>query len=511
MTSVIKNLTVIIQAGGRGSRLRHHTWNKPKCLVSVRGKPILYHAFEYFQGADFILIGDYLFDQLEKYLTMNPPAVNYKLVRAVGEGTASGIKEAICNLSPDNPVLLLWSDLIVHSLPDYSAATKAVVFTTSAFPCRWSLTDDGKMDEKTSASRGLPGIFYFPHQKLLDGIPLQGEFVKWYAASKSDFISMQSDDLEELGDFVTIEKDNDRAGFCRFFNNVEVGNLTVIKRVVDQKFSAVHENEKAWYKEAQNLGFRRIPKIYGYAPLEMQRLEGQHLFQIKDLSLREQRAVFADYIDSLQELHDRIRVPARSSELSEVYIEKTISRIESVLHIIPNMQKSHMTVNGKKCRNFYHEKHRDFFSEIISKITPEYFCAIHGDPTFSNTLVDEKLRVWYIDPRGSFAKPGIVGDGWYDFAKLYYSAIGAYDAFNRKKFKLHIDSDTVEVLLERPIYADTANSTLKDYFNNDLYRIEIIHGLIWLSLSGYVKDDIDSIIGAYYYGNFWLESAMERL
>jgi NDP-sugar pyrophosphorylase family protein len=37
-----------------------------KCLVSVRGKPLLYHLFERYSGARFFVIGDYAFDQLEK-------------------------------------------------------------------------------------------------------------------------------------------------------------------------------------------------------------------------------------------------------------------------------------------------------------------------------------------------------------------------------------------------------------------------------------------------------------
>ena len=52
---------IIVQAGGRGSRLRHHTWNKPKCLVSVRGKPLLYHLFDKFKKHEWwecFLVGD---------------------------------------------------------------------------------------------------------------------------------------------------------------------------------------------------------------------------------------------------------------------------------------------------------------------------------------------------------------------------------------------------------------------------------------------------------------------
>ena len=49
-----KKYEIIIQAGGRGSRLRHFTWNKPKCLVSFEGKPVIFHLFEKFKDPIFI-------------------------------------------------------------------------------------------------------------------------------------------------------------------------------------------------------------------------------------------------------------------------------------------------------------------------------------------------------------------------------------------------------------------------------------------------------------------------
>ncbi len=73
-----KNINIVIQAGGRGSRLRHHTWNKPKCLVSVNGKPILYHLFNDFPAAKFYIVCDYAFDVLEKYVEVNPTTADCK-------------------------------------------------------------------------------------------------------------------------------------------------------------------------------------------------------------------------------------------------------------------------------------------------------------------------------------------------------------------------------------------------------------------------------------------------
>jgi len=134
---------ILVQAGGRGSRLRHHTWNKPKCLVSVQGKPMLYHLFERFKGGRFTVIGDYAFEQLEKYLAVNPPGVTYTLVRASGSGTCAGIAQALTGIEPDSPLVIVWSDLIVGELPAWPENDRPTICTTDASTCRWSVGEDG--------------------------------------------------------------------------------------------------------------------------------------------------------------------------------------------------------------------------------------------------------------------------------------------------------------------------------------------------------------------------------
>lgn len=505
------NLHIIVQAGGRGSRLRHHTWNKPKCLVSVHGKPLLYHLFERFPEAHFTVIGDYAFEQLEKYLHMNPPLPDYRLVRAQGHGTASGIADALAPLPPEQPVLLIWSDLIVGSQPELPEIGKPVVFTTAAFTCRWTAAADGTLQEAPASSGGIPGMFYIPQAGLLPTPPKEGEFVKWFAANVHDYGLSNFDDLEELGDFASLETANDAEGFSRFFNQVTIAEKTVEKRAVDPQYQNLIEKEQAWYREASQLGFRRIPKILSETPFVMERVAGQHLYQIDDLSLREQRAVLADYLDALTSLHDKASIDTRHNEVAEVYLKKTISRVKSVAEIIPGFERESITVNGKKCRNPFADKHAHLIESLLPSLTPKFFTPIHGDATFSNSLVDDKLRTWFIDPRGYFAEPGIMGDPWYDFAKVYYSAVGGYDAFNRRKFKLHVDDETIEILAEEPRYANTARAIFKDYFGDEVARIEVLHGLIWLSLSGYARDDIDSVIGSFYLGLYWLESGTAKL
>jgi hypothetical protein len=504
-------LHVIVQAGGRGSRLRHHTWNKPKCLVSVEGKPILYHLFDRFPGARFVVIGDYLFDQLERFIAVNPPGVETSLVRATGHGTASGLADALALVPPDAPLVIAWSDLILGDMPPWPDTDLPVICTTSAFTCRWTVSPEGALQEKPGTTGGVAGLFYVSRAAALPTPPPAGEFVRWLSETLPAFATLDCPDLKELGDFAAIETSNDRLGFSRFFNRVEMGETAVTKTVLDPRYQEVHDAEVAWYGEAARLGFRRIPKVLSTAPLVLERIRGLHAWQMTDLTPRERRAVLADGLDSLTALHDLGSAPADPAAVRDVYLTKTLARVASVSSLVPGFDRPSLNINGRKCRNPFAPAHAGLIEGLIGGLQPDRFTPIHGDPTFSNSLIDDKLRVWFIDPRGSFARPGILGDAWYDFAKLYYSAVGGYDAFNRRKFKLHIDHETVEVLMEEPAFIGEGRALFPEYFGADMARIEIIHGLIWLSLSGYARDDIDSVAAAFYLGLYWLEEGLKGL
>lgn len=503
-------LTVIVQAGGRGSRLRHHTWNKPKCLVSVHGKPLLYHLFDKFPTARFIIIGDYLYEQLENYLQVDPPQVEYKLIKTDQKGTCSGIDVALKLVPQDDPVLLTWSDLVIKGLPEFpDHAPRPLVYLTDAFTCRWSLQDTG-LQEVTSEVTGVPGIFYFSQRRQFTIPPHSGEFVKWFSKNILEYDTVLATELEELGDFSSIEENNSKLGFSRFFNQVDVLEETVVKQAIDLDYGHLIDQEIVWYKDAQELGFTRIPDVISTPPFIMQRIHGKHIWELDDLTAREQRSILSDIIYTLDDLHSRGERVASESAITNVYITKTQDRVQSVRKIIPNFDRESFTVNGVKCYNIFHPKYTLWWDKIDAALQTDTFTPIHGDPTFSNTIIDKNLKAWFIDPRGSFDKPGIYGDPLYDFAKVYYSAVGGYDTFNQRKFKLHIDNDTCEILMSEPDCARVAQDVFEELLS-DMVNIELLHGLIWLSLSGYAKDDIDSVIGSFYNGLFWLNRGIKKI
>jgi hypothetical protein len=506
----MKNLYVIIQAGGRGSRLRHHTWNKPKCLLSVRGKTLLYRIFDSLPHAKFIVIGDYLFDKVISYLQVSPPRVDVQLLKTEQTGTLAGIDNAVSLVPQESPMLIVWSDLMLNELPEFPDSPIPIVGTTSSFTCRWRVGDDGQLREAPTSQNGIPGIFYFPMASMMPEPPKAGEFVKWFKSAIPKFALIDCPNIEEVGDFSAIEDSNDRSGYCRFFNEITIQGNQVTKRVIDPQFLDVHHNEVEWYRAASSLGFKRIPKVHSEEPLVLQRIEGQHAYLMNDLNEREKRAVLADYIDSLAALHDLGQQPNNPDDVVGVYLGKTQSRVREVCKLIPNFSKESITVNGLKCRNVFADRHSEVLSEITSRLQPKCFRPIHGDPTFSNTIIDQNLRVWFIDPRGYFARKGIYGDPRYDFTKLYYSAVGGYDFFNRRKFKLHVDELTVEILMETPLFRSVAEDVFSLEFGSDMPNIKALHGLTWLSLCGYVKDDVDSVIAAYYMGLYWIERASQN-
>lgn len=71
-------MKVIILAGGFGTRISEESVNKPKPMVEIGGKPILWHIMKYYSSYgynDFIIAlgykGDYIKDYFRKYASIN--------------------------------------------------------------------------------------------------------------------------------------------------------------------------------------------------------------------------------------------------------------------------------------------------------------------------------------------------------------------------------------------------------------------------------------------------------
>ena len=109
-------MKVIIPLAGFGTRLRPHTYTKPKPLIRVAGKPVLGHILDKLAGLDveeIIFIVGYLGDQIRDYVS-----AHYEFsARYVEQDELKGQAHAI-HLVKDyvhGPVLILFVDTIFES------------------------------------------------------------------------------------------------------------------------------------------------------------------------------------------------------------------------------------------------------------------------------------------------------------------------------------------------------------------------------------------------------------
>ena len=297
-----------------------------------------------------------------------------------------------------------------------------------------------------------------------------------------------------------------------FFNKLDYESNHVIKRCIDPKYDHLIANECNWYKYVQSQNYQQIPKIYATKPLTLEKITGYHPFEVDNRNLAQIRNVLHSAIKALKELHKLDEQILSRECVKSNYIDKTRNRVESVASLINGFELETITVNGLECRNPFHKRYSWIFEQAEKYLlkTQGSFCPIHGDPTFSNMLYSiAREEVVLFDPRGYFGNTKIFGDPDYDWAKLYYSVVGNYDAFNRRQFLLydHGLGDYIVHMKPSP-YRQIASELTKNLSNT--CRVELLHGLIWLALTSYASDDLDSIRAAFYLGIYYLEKTLTK-
>ncbi len=106
-------MKVIIPLGGLGTRLRPHTYTRPKPLINVAGKPMLGHIIDKFAGLpveEFIFVVGYLGEQIEQYVksTYSFPARFVEQTEPLGQAHAMWL----CREFVDGPVFMIFGDTL---------------------------------------------------------------------------------------------------------------------------------------------------------------------------------------------------------------------------------------------------------------------------------------------------------------------------------------------------------------------------------------------------------------
>lgn len=499
---------LIIQAGGEGTRLKHLTNNKPKALLTYKGLPIIFHYFDLFKCDHTIIIGDYKYEVLEKYLSFIPRS-KYTLIRSYGKGTCSGLLDALELISIKTRIFYVWSDLYFErriSIPDYS---KPIIFVTNNFYCRWKFSEDKLYIDNTN-NNGVFGLFYFPSKLFLDNLPNSGEFVK-YLANKIDLQSYNTHRLsfiEDLGDIEKIDLTNVFLS-SRSFNRIELMDDFIIKTPIGKKGRDLAKDEIGWYKFVSGLNYKFIPKIICYTPLKLEK-HIPAIDLIENFTLESKKNLLFRLLDVLSQLNKLGSKTSDEDAVLEMYYNKTYERLDFVRRSFPRIINNRIIkINNSECISPFFLK--DIIYLEVKSIAREVkkFDVIHGDLTLSNVLTKYD-DLYLIDPRGYFGSEKIFGDSDYDIAKIYYSFFGGYDLVNKGKYEILIDENDI-VLSQENFAVEQLEEAFWNYIGaQKKEKIELLHALIWLSLTGYVWENYDTMMYSFSKGTLLLNDWMNK-
>lgn len=111
-------MKVVIPLAGYGTRLRPHTYTKPKPLINVAGKPVLGHLLDKLSTLDvseYVFIVGYLGDQIATYIreTYDIPSQFVEQKEMLGQSHA--IYLAKQHIDTDEPVFVVFGDHIFET------------------------------------------------------------------------------------------------------------------------------------------------------------------------------------------------------------------------------------------------------------------------------------------------------------------------------------------------------------------------------------------------------------
>lgn len=182
MTS--KKLKVVIPMAGLGTRLRPHTWSKPKQLVSVAGKVVLDHVLDTLsslqspQDIELVNIVGYLGEQIGEHVRTHYPNIRTHFVLQENpKGQSHAIKLAEEYL--DGPMLMVFADTLIKTDLSFlnNESAEAVVWVKPVQdPRRFGVAEIGqdnlvkRLVEKPqdlSNNLAMVGFYYFKEAKDL--------------------------------------------------------------------------------------------------------------------------------------------------------------------------------------------------------------------------------------------------------------------------------------------------------------------------------------------------------
>lgn len=494
---------VFIPTAGIGSRLEELTKNLNKSLIGVVNKPIISHIIEKFpKKCEFVIALGHKGELVKNYLELAYPERVFKYIYVKpfkGKGSGLGYTLLSCKKYLQQPFIFVSCDtLVTEKIPEpndnwvgYSYIKNLNIYRTLEIKQKKlvSINEKGiKISKSSKAYIGLAGIFdyskFWNSMKSGKQIAInQGEAYGLNGILKTKFIKPIKFSWFDTGNLKNL-KNTQRAFMSKNEPNILEKkneaiwfvNKKVIKFSVDKKFI--------------NNRFIRAKKLKGFVPKVIDYKKNMYCYE-------KARGVVLSNI-----VH-----PKLFKNLLQ-YCEKFWKKIK--------LEKKNFLLFKKKCRNFYYNKTReriklfyknfnkkDANEKINGKAMPKLSVLLkkvdwedisnghagrfHGDFHFENILwQSNKKRFIFLDWRQDFAGDLLIGDIYYDLAKLLHGLIVSHDSVVKNEFKVKWNKANILISLnQKRKLKECEKIFYKWCVKNDLSikKIKILTAIIFLNIA----------------------------
>lgn len=494
----------VILGAGLATRLYPITHHIPKVLVNYKQHTILKNLHDIYTdlGADeiIVVVHSKFQSMVEAYAEQENLKINIQTVdESYGSAYALALLDPILH---GHNVILNWCDII----PDFGSwCWEQNTIYVKGNECRFKFEGD-RIKNVGETGGNVVGIyqiadweFYMGETKEEINEQCEGkDFVDFLYGPA--FKCSELYNLIDLGDMPKLKAAHESRELNRSFNAVEINETTVEKFALTEQSKKLQKDELSWYDALA--GNNVAPEIYsrGEFSFVMERIHGSNMFDhMKFLSQESRIEMIDNVLDALDFDRHGIKVDEETIEddFTKEFYTKVVDRCRSIEPLINSFGKIEY-VNGVKIGRLK-PMLKQALAHLIDYHHQQFgrrYHIIHGDPNFSNTMIDDKNEIKFIDPRGYFGDTKLYGSRLYDEAKVLY-AVSGYDDFNANAswggFSIDETTKGLFVDIQPLVYKHEKLNSFNDY-----HRLAV--AVIWIALGGYFKNNPLKAVAAYYHG-----------
>ena len=516
--------TVCILTSGTGSRLENYTKNRNKSLLSIKKKSILTRILNNFpRNSKFIISIGYKSQQVKDFIKIHHPDLDIKFVKITnftGKNSGPALSLFKCKNYLQKPFFFVSCDTIwSKKIYNYQSFNWMGSYQSNELKninyCNLitkgneivKIIDKKKIKDKTNLNIFVGLAFIKDYKAFWKGFDFtkknepQVSMGFQNILNNGRILNKLDIDWEDAGtkkNYENLVIKYEKYNFNKIDQQIYISNERVTKFFEDKNIvKNLYKKSKAKKKIfPQNIKIKNNFISYDF-------INGKTFYQIYNLK------DFKSLIYYLEKnlWNNRLKKSKNfKNNCKEFYYKKTYERIN--LFLLKNNSLDRKKIIYKNTKLLKVKKIlKNVNWELLYNGLPKF---IHGDLQFDNIIKTSKDNFKLIDWRPSFGNSTIVGDIYYDFAKLLGGLLMNYDLIKENKFSLK--SNKRKIILNIPNRPNTKK--LINYFENyllekkfNLTKVKMIVGIIFLNMSPLHHHPFDKLL--FLYGKYYLQKNLK--